>query len=148
MAGHSAANRELHTVLAAARRAWNKAAREIAAWPKIEFTKRSLRGQLLLPLSEFAASLEAEVNEYMDRLSGENAEAYFGVEDDQAGDGDGNVTPAAKPLWPLTIASKIQRIKVAANALHRSGLPLAKTHSLPDLVTPIERPKAISRAFR
>ena len=135
---------EPRTVLTAARRAWNKATKEIAVWPKTELTRTSLRGQLLLPLTEFPASLQADVKGYLDKLSGEDADAAFGVDDDQEEiDGDDDITPAITPLRPLTIESKIQRIKAAANALHRSGLPVAEIRTLADLVTPTAKPKAI-----
>jgi integrase len=127
----------------AARRAWNKAAAEIADWPKTKLTTKSLRGQLLLPLTQFPESFQEDVSAYAEKLSGENADAYFGVDEDPETSDDAKAPPASKPLRPLTIESKIQRIKSAANALHRSGLPLAEIQVLADLVTPIARPKAI-----
>lgn len=134
---------EPRPIVTAARRAWNKAAAEIADWPKTKLATKSLRSQLLLPLHQFPESFRADVSGYAEKLSGENAGAYFGCDEDAEVSDDGNAPPAAKPLRPLTIESKLQRIKSAANALHRSGLPLAEIRQLADLVTPVSRPKAI-----
>jgi hypothetical protein len=78
---------EPRPILTAARRAWNKAAKEIKEWPKTELTKKSLRGQLLLPLTEFPGSFQEELKGHVNRLSGDDADAAFGVENDNNTDG-------------------------------------------------------------
>jgi hypothetical protein len=96
--------------------------------------------KVLLPFTAFPDSFQADIAAYRDRLAGEDPEALFGI-----ANADDPFEPpvAVKPQSPMTVETKLQHIKTVANALHRTGVPLAEIASLASLVTPLVRPKAI-----
>ena len=75
-------------------------------------------------------------------MAGHDLDALFGVAG-AAADDPFEQQAAFKPHSPMTVETKLQHIKKVANALHRTGVPLAEIVSLASLVTPIARPKAI-----
>lgn len=129
-------------IMTAARRAWNKAAASIAGWPRHHLALASRRGQLMLPFTTFTDSFQADLADFKDTEMGNNVDKLFGIAEDETAGGPIDAA-GLSPLSPLTVRAKLQTIKVAANALHRSGKPLAEIHSLSDLVTPLANPKAI-----
>lgn len=130
-------------IVNAAQRAWNQAAATISTWPNITLHIKSIRGQLLLPFTTFPNTFQDDVVNYVDKLSGESADNFFGIDDTADNDGLGQTTSACKPLRPLTIEAKAQRVKIAANAFHRSGIAIQDIKCLADLVAPLTHPKAI-----
>lgn len=153
-------NANPRAIVTATRRAWSKAQLDIPGWPTTILHLPSLRGQLLLPFSAFPASFQEDVEAYTKRLSGNDIGSLFGVDLDEEAPlssagaepfahvpgthffNDKN-KPAFKPMRPTTVVSKLQLLKVSANALHRAGTPLASITSLASLVQPLSHGAAI-----
>ncbi len=139
------------------RRAWNRAAISVPGWPKIQLNLPSRRGQLLLPFAAFPASFQQDIDTFVAKVTGQTVTDKFGVDDENneiprpvpqaeaiaMAFGTWGSKPALKPMRPLTVVSKLQLIKAAANALHRSGQPLSSITSLTSLVMPVSRAAAI-----
>jgi hypothetical protein len=110
---------EPRSVRTVARRAWNRAVKEIDGWPPIHLSLQSRRGQLLLPFTAFPDCFQADVAAYRDKLTGHDLEMLFGVPADT--DDPFEPPAAVKPHSLMTVETKLQHIKMVANALHRTG---------------------------
>lgn len=141
---HRTLNAEPRDMVTAARRHWNEAAKNITGWPHTTLSLASRRQQLLLPLKQMTLAFQESVKAYEDRGLGKDFEVQFGVT--TASDPLAPMSKQSagfKPMRPITMETKIQRIKVAANALIRSGKPAEEILSINDLATPLAHPKAI-----
>ncbi len=125
----------------AARRAWNQAAQTIETWPRTNLALKPRR-KLRTPFSAYLASFREDLDRMRERLSGADAEALFGFDqaDDEAASGP---LPITKALRRATIDTRLQHIRTAADALHRSGIPLEQISSLRTLVEPYRHARQI-----
>jgi integrase len=85
---------------------WNACRRDVEAWPTIEIPRQSKRVTYVLPWSAFPASLQEEVQRFLDRQSGR----------DLSEDGP------PRPLRATSLATREYQLRVAASALVASGV--------------------------
>jgi integrase len=107
---------------------WNACRREVAGWPDIEIPREMRREVYVRPWSDFPASLKADVDAFLLRLSGA----------DLSEDGP------ARPARAATLKTREKQLRVAASALVHKGVDLASIRSLVDIVT-LERFKLVLR---
>jgi integrase len=126
----------------AARRAWNAAAQAIEAWPRTKLILSSSR-KLLMPLHAFPASFRQDIDYFVERLSGNNAAAIFDYEEDHGDEDAPRPRPVGRALRPLTLETRVQHIRTAGHALHKSGVPINGISSLRCLIQPPEHAKQL-----
>lgn len=97
---------------------WNFCMREVAGWPQIEIARQSRKETYVLPWSTFPESFKADVDAYLDRLSGR----------DLSDDGP------PRPARPSTLATREHQMRVCASALVHRGVDAATIRSIGDLV--------------
>ena len=107
---------------------WNACRREVGGWPDIEIRREMRREVYVRPWSDFPASLKADVDAFLLRLSGA----------DLSEDGP------ARPARPATLKTREKQLRVAASALVHKGVDPASIRSLADIVT-LERFKLVLR---
>ena len=107
---------------------WNGCRREIADWPDIEIPRAIHRETYTRPWSDFPASLKADVDAFLVRLSGA----------DLSEDGP------ARPARAATVKTREKQLRVAASALVHKGVEAESIRSITDIVT-FERFKLILR---
>jgi hypothetical protein len=132
-------------IVTAARRAWNHTADSVPEWPNLKLNLNSQRDQLLLPFTEFMPSFQEAIVGFKERLAGQDEDTFFGRDHDEYSDDPFTQNADFKPNRPATVASKLQLLKVAANALYRSGHPLEEICTLENLINPPSRAEAILR---
>ncbi len=98
---------------------WNRAATEVAGWPDAQVNVPNFRNLVSLPLSEFLASFQADLERYGQRLSGQDLTA--------------NDLPD-KPLKPATIRGHLYQFQRFASAMVRAGRPIGEITDLGCLV--------------
>lgn len=99
--------------------AWNACRREVTGWPDVVIERESRRETYILPWSSFPASLKADVDAFLDRLSGR----------DLSEDGP------PRPARPSTLQTRERQLRVAASVLTRSGVAVDRICTIADLVT-------------
>ena len=97
--------------------AWNKSRQDVANWPQIVLSRPDRRKVYVQPWSDFPASLKADVDGYLRRLSG--------VEIDEEGP-----TRAARPS---TLKNREYQARGAASALVAEGVAIETLKSLADI---------------
>jgi integrase len=107
---------------------WNACQREVAGWPDIEIPRAIRREVYALSWSDFPASLKADVDAFLVRLSGADLSA------------DG----PSRPAKTATLKTREYQLRVAASALVHKGIEPGSIHTVADLVT-LERFKLILR---
>ena len=107
---------------------WNACRREIAGWPDVELPRSIRREIYVLPWSDFPASLKADVDAYLVRLSGA----------DLSEDGP------SRPAREATLKTREYQLRVGASALVHKGVDAESICSLADIVN-LERFKLILR---
>ena len=107
---------------------WNTCRRELAEWPHIEIPRESQREVYVRPWSDFPASLKADVDAFLCRLSGS----------DLSEDGP------PRPAKPTTLKTREKQLRVAASALVHKGVDPQSLRCVADIVT-LERFKLILR---
>ncbi len=105
--------------------AWQRAERELAAWPQLQVERRDRRDIFSLPMDAFPPSFAAEVEAYLARLS---RGVLLELEDDEEDLGP------LRPVRPATIATRRRQLRAAASCLVRSGIGAADVTSLAVLV--------------
>ena len=107
---------------------WNACRREIAGWPDVEIPRSIRREIYVLPWSDFPASLKADVDAFLVRLSGA----------DLSEDGP------SRPARAATLKTREYQLRVGASALVHKGVDAESICSLADIVN-LERFKLILR---
>ncbi len=97
---------------------WNLAARTIPGWPRLEVPVPDRRRDFALDLEELPKSFQGEVGTFLAR--GANPDVFS---DDYC-----------KPAADLTVRNRRRQILMAATALVRSGVPIARITGLEVLV--------------
>ncbi len=107
-----------HKVLQRAAVVWNKAATALPAWPGQPITVPDRRQTTILPWSVFPASLEADVQAYLDRLAGKDVldELDF------------------RPLKPASLQTQLYRLRAYLAALVHRGRDPRTVARLRDVV--------------
>lgn len=122
---------------------WNWAAASVPGWPAVRFERPGMRDTYTPPLTELPVSLQQEVAQYLNRLAaGGDGDLY----DDEVALGRRGRS-ACRPLRRRTIEGKEWRIRVAAGALIRRGLPAEALTSL-GLMVQLENVRSIIRFLR
>lgn len=132
-------------VATAARRSWNACIGCVSGWPKHQLELKSLRTVILLPMSAFPDSFREDVKAFEKRQRGENLDELFGINEDSLNEFQGR--EGMRPLAALTVTTKLQTIKIAANALTRSGVSLDAVRNLSDLVVPLAHAQSILKTL-
>jgi hypothetical protein len=107
---------------------WNACRREFDGWPDIEIPRPIRREIYALQWQDFPASLKADVDAFLVRLSGV----------DLSEDGP------ARPARPATLKTRENQLRVAASALVHKGIDPQTLRSVADIVT-LENFKVILR---
>lgn len=126
----------------AARRAWNTAAQAIEGWPRTKLNLRSNR-KLLVPLHVFPASFRQDVDHFVERLSGNDAAAIFDYEEHHGDEDAPRPRPVGRALRPMTVETRVQHIRTAAHALHKSGVAIDAISTLRSLIQPFAHAKQL-----
>jgi len=98
--------------------AWNRSREEVSGWPQVAFAFASRRNTYGLPWSAFPPSLKADVDSYLDRLSG------CDLTEDMS----------FRPVRPATRRLRERQLRSFASALVQRGRELATIRGLADLV--------------
>src|SRR5215470_12530022 len=98
--------------------AWNRSREEVSGWPQVAFAFASRRNTYGLPWSAFPPSLKADVDCYLDRLSG------CDLTEDMP----------FRPVRPATRRLRERQLRSFASALVQRGRELATIRGLADLV--------------
>jgi len=106
--------------------AWNRCRIEVVGWPDLEIPREDRRKVYVRPWSDFPASLKADVDAYLRRLSG--------IDIDEEGP-----TRAARAI---TLRSRAYQARGAASALVAEGVDIDSLHSLTDIAS-LERIKIV-----
>lgn len=109
---------------------WNACRREVDGWPSIEIPRASRRVTYVPPWSAFPASLQEEVQRFLDRQSGK----------DLSEDGP------PRPLRERSLATREYQLRVAASALLVAGVPVSSLGSLADVLS-LENYKRVLRVL-
>ena len=107
--------REVHRT---ACRVWNQAAATIPGWPPQQLTVPDYRRMYALPWSTFPASLEADLQSYLDRLAGRDILAELDF----------------RPLKSLSIATRTRQLHEFLSAAVHHGRDPATLRTLADAV--------------
>jgi len=108
---------------------WNKAVDIVPGWPQRVLTVPRYKKTYTIPLDEFPAEFQAEVNALFDRWAGKD------LLDDDA---------PIKPMKPKTIESRRYRLRQIVTGVVRSGVSIDDVTSLSQIVE-IETAKAALR---
>jgi integrase len=98
---------------------WNASRREMPGWPDIEIPRVIRREVYVLPWSNFPASLKADVDAFLLRLSGEDLSEHG----------------PARPARPATLKTREKQLRVAASALVHKCVDPESIPSLTEIVT-------------
>jgi integrase len=101
-------------------RLWNQAVSTIPGWPQLSLPVTPARERYALPLEAFPASFQADVQDWLDQLSGKG----------------GLLKGPLRPVRPATLEKWQFAIRQLASGLVKSGRDPASITSLADLVTP------------
>jgi integrase len=107
---------------------WNASRREVADWPDIEIPRANRRETYTRPWSDFPASLKADVDAFLTRLSGA----------DLSEDGP------TRPARPATLKTREAQLRLAASALVLKGVDPQSLRFVADIVK-LDRFKLILR---
>jgi integrase len=133
------------TIVTATRRAWNAAVDAVAEWPRAKLSMKSRRRQFLLPFDKFPQPFQMAAVQFRESLACKTADAIFIPNPERKTTLGGRPTSYYKQHRQSTIDSKVQLLKVSANALYRGGTALASIRSLESLVLPPAHPERILR---
>ena len=125
---------------------WNWASRNIASWPATRLALPNMRDEYTLPLKDYPAPYQEDVELYLRRLGCQDEQEIF--PDDVAQPGGQKArsrSPRSRrePRRDRTLTTREYQIRQAAAALVETGLPPESLTSLRDLVQPVERVKTI-----
>lgn len=109
---------------------WNSCMREIPGWSQVPIERPSRRESYVMSWSDFPESLKADVERFLDRLSGR----------DLSEDGP------ARPARPSTLETRAYQLRVAASALVHCGHAPRSITCIADMLT-LDRFKDILRFF-
>ncbi|MCP8937345.1 site-specific integrase [Alsobacter sp. SYSU M60028] len=98
---------------------WNFCAREVAGWPQLQVELPQRRETYTRPWSDFPASLKAEVDAWLRRMSGDT------FEDDGP----------PRPARPETLIQREYQLRAFASILVEQGRPAASLERLANLVS-------------
>lgn len=101
--------------------AWNRMVASISGWPQRTLSRRSRRDAWTIPLDQFPASFQKEVDRWCALL------AHDDLFDERA---------PLRPCRPATIAHRRFQIRMMASAIVHSGVPIAEVLSFGDIVAP------------
>jgi len=99
-------------------RLWNKMATQVPGWPAFHVIRQSRRPRWTLPWSAFPATLQADVQAWLDRLAGQDLMADLPF----------------RPARPLTLRTRNYQLRAAVAALVQLGRAPASITRLADLV--------------
>jgi len=100
--------------------AWNRSRQEVAGWPEVTFAFASRRKTYSLPWTSFPPSLKADIDRYLDRLTG------CDLTEDMP----------FRPVGPATRHLRERQLHTFASALVQRGRDPSTICTLADLVAP------------
>lgn len=105
--------------------AWNRAAKELPAWPQVIVPRQDKRDTYTYPLELFPASFSADVEAYIGRLT----QGILFDDDDE----DIDLGPF-RSVRPATAQTRRRQLRAAGSCLVHSGVPASEIHSIAVLV--------------
>lgn len=98
--------------------AWNSARKRLSGWPTLEITIPKRQQTYSLPWAAFHPALIADVNAYLDHLSGKDPLGFGGF----------------TPVKPSTRETRERQMRALASAIVHKGIPVQSLTSVADLV--------------
>jgi integrase len=121
---------------------WNWASKNVPGWPSVRLTRPDMSDHYALPWDAYPASLQADVQSFIDRLAKTNDDDLLEAAFDEADPGHTG-RRLRYALRPRTLQTRRDCIKVALAALVASGIPPESLTALRDLFQPLARTQMI-----
>lgn len=128
------------------RKFWNRSCGQIEGWPATRLERPHHRHDYIRPLAEFSEGFRKDLAAFGHQLTATILDDPFSDEPEPAE--DELPEPRAKrhkPVRGSTAALRQSHARWAASALIATGVPITEVALLADLVTPVQRAKAILR---
>jgi len=118
---------------------WNWAAREVAGWPQVHLTRPGMRAFYTIPLTEFPASFQADVEAFLRAMQGNHLDMALPLQVDPAA----RRRKRRKVTSPRTVDTRRWQIRQLAASFVLTGGRREDLTGLRDLVSPTERAREL-----